>query len=210
MLTTIFSILALTSAILDIWADSKGRRLLVYLFKPLTMVFILLVALRGSEPATPFYKDGILIGLGCSLVGDIFMMLPRKKFSEGLVSFLMAHIFYIAAFLTGLELHFDFWPSFPLLLYAVIMIAILFPQLGRMKIPVIIYLLVIITMARVATERYIQIQSAKALSAFIGALFFVISDSSLAVNRFVQKYKSGQALTLSAYFIAQWLIALSV
>jgi len=206
---TIFSILTLTSAILDIWADYKGR-LLVYLFKPLTIAFILLIALRGSKPATLFFKCGILIGLGCSLVGDIFMMLPRKKFSEGLVSFLMAHIFYIAAFLTSLELHFNFWPSFPLLIYAVIMIATLFPHLGRMKIPVIIYMLVIITMARVATERYIQIQNAKALSAFVGALFFVISDSSLAVNRFVQKYKSGQVLTLSSYFIAQWLIALSV
>jgi uncharacterized membrane protein YhhN len=210
MLTIIFSTLALISAILDIWADDNGQRLLVYLFKPLTMIFIILIALRGSEPATPFYKYGILIGLGCSLAGDIFMMPPRKRFIKGLVSFLITHIFYIAAFLTGIELSFSFWPLLPLLFYTAVMIAILFPRLEKMKIPVIIYMLVIITMARTAIERYIQIQNAKALAALIGAVLFVISDSSLAINRFVQKYKSGQALTLSTYFAAQLLIALSV
>jgi uncharacterized membrane protein YhhN len=210
MLTTIFSILAFASTTLDIWADYKGRQLLVYIFKPLTMIFIIVIAFQAKTLEILTYKYAILIGLGCSLVGDIFMMLPRKRFIEGLVSFLIAHIFYIAAFLTRVELRFNFWHSFPLLIYAVVMLTILFPYLGRMKIPVIIYMLVIITMARFAIERYIQIQNAKVLSAFVGAIFFVISDSSLATNRFVQKHKFGQALTLSTYFVAQLLIALSV
>jgi hypothetical protein len=44
----------------------------------------------------------------------------------------------------------------------------------------------------------------------LGALLFLISDSSLAVNRFLKKRRLGQALTLSTYFLAQWFIALSV
>jgi len=42
------------------------------------------------------------------------------------------------------------------------------------------------------------------------AVLFVISDSALAINRFRGRYRSAQALILSTYFAAQWLIARSV
>jgi hypothetical protein len=44
----------------------------------------------------------------------------------------------------------------------------------------------------------------------LGAVLFVVSDSALAANRFRAQYQSAQALILSAYVAAQWLIARSV
>jgi uncharacterized membrane protein YhhN len=41
-------------------------------------------------------------------------------------------------------------------------------------------------------------------------VLFIVSDSALAVNRFRGQYQSAQALILSTYFAAQWLIARSV
>jgi hypothetical protein len=38
----------------------------------------------------------------------------------------------------------------------------------------------------------------------------VVSDSALAINRFVQPFRYAQPLVLSTYFLAQTLIALSV
>jgi uncharacterized membrane protein YhhN len=84
------------------------------------------------------------------------------------------------------------------------------PHLKKMKFPVVAYMLVITAMAWLAGQRYLQIKEMKPLLAFIGALLFIISDSSLAVNQFVRRRQFGQALTLSTYFAAQWLVACSV
>ena len=42
------------------------------------------------------------------------------------------------------------------------------------------------------------------------AVLFAASDSALTVNRFRGQYRNAQALILSTYFAAQWLIARSV
>jgi len=76
--------------------------------------------------------------------------------------------------------------------------------------PVLVYELVIVMMAWRAVERWAQIGDTGALLALAGAILFVISDSVWATNRFVRRYKIAQALILSSYFCAQWLIALSV
>ncbi len=205
----VFSILALASAALNILADYKKQRVLVYLFKPLTMLFIIALPLIGTAAWTN-YKYLILAGLGCSLLGDIFLMLPKRRFIQGLVSFLIAHLFYSAAFLLTMRWRFSIWPVFPLLLYALIFFMDLFPYLGKMKLPVFAYMLVITGMACLASERHLQIKEMKTLLASIGAFLFIISDSSLAVNQFIRGHKFGQALTLGTYFTAQWLIAFSI
>jgi uncharacterized membrane protein YhhN len=208
--TVILSIIALCSAAMTIWADDKQRWTLVTICKPLAMIAMILIAAGAAPPAVPFYKYGIMAGLACSLVGDIFMMLRPKRFTEGLASFLVAHLFYIAAFLSVLKFQFTLWPLFPLILYVFIMMRILYPRLGKMKIPVIIYVLVIMTMARLAVERYLQVQEAKTLLVLIGALLFVISDSLLATNRFARPFRQAQFFILSSYFAAQWLITMSI
>jgi uncharacterized membrane protein YhhN len=47
------------------------------------------------------------------------------------------------------------------------------------------------------------------LLAMMGAILFILSDSALAVDRFKGRFRGAQALILSTYFTAQWLIALS-
>lgn len=39
---------------------------------------------------THFYQQAIFVGLLCSVVGDIFLMLPRDRFIQGLGGFLVA------------------------------------------------------------------------------------------------------------------------
>ncbi|HIC51136.1 MAG TPA: lysoplasmalogenase, partial [Candidatus Marinimicrobia bacterium] len=43
-----------------------------------------------------------------------------------------------------------------------------------------------------------------------GAVLFLISDGLLAINRFMRPFRVAQAVILTTYFTAQWLIALSV
>jgi uncharacterized membrane protein YhhN len=48
------------------------------------------------------------------------------------------------------------------------------------------------------------------LYAFVGALFFMVSDSILAYRRFVKEYVWSQPAILATYYIAQSMIALSL
>ena len=210
MLNNLLSVLVLGSAIAHIRAEYSGPRRRVYLFKPLTMSLILLIVLLAREPATPFYRYAIIAGLAFSLAGDIFLMLPADRFVAGLGSFLVAHLCYIAAFSVGTTFGLPAWSFVPFLLLIIAMLGMLWPHLGTMRLPVLIYMLVITTMAWSAWNRWAGEQEAGALLAFIGALLFVVSDAALAINRFVGKYRIAQVLILGTYYPAQWLIALSV
>jgi uncharacterized membrane protein YhhN len=209
-MTAVLLVVALAAAVGTIVADSQGRWRLVYVLKPLTMAAtIALAATRGSE-GRPAYKSYILAGLGASLVGDVFMMLRKKRFIEGLASFLLAHGLYIAAFVATMRPRISLETTLPFFVFAVVMMRILIPRAGGMKAPVVFYIIVITVMAALAAERFILAGGMKALSAFAGALLFVASDSFLAVNRFVKKISAAQVMILGTYFAAQLLFALSI
>jgi uncharacterized membrane protein YhhN len=204
------TLLALISAILHIRAESVGPKRNVYLFKPLTMIWIILIALVAESRVSSIYKYMIVAGLVCSLVGDIFLMLPSDRFIPGLLSFLVAHLFYIAAFASGGARPSAIWYAIPFLIYGAVMLWILSPHLGRMRLPVVVYMLVILVMAWQALSRWLGTEQAGSAHAFFGALLFTISDSILAVNRFRGRVAHAHFYILGTYFTAQWLIALSV
>ncbi|HVG31899.1 MAG TPA: lysoplasmalogenase, partial [Pyrinomonadaceae bacterium] len=154
MLTIFLSSLVIVSALLHLRAEVCGPRRNIYFFKPLTMVFIILIALQTKHAVSPFYKYAILCGLLFSLAGDIFLMLPTDKFIAGLVSFLLAHLCYIAAFTFEGAYALNFLYAIPLLVYGAVMLRVLWPGLASMKAPVMIYMLVIIAMAWQALNRW--------------------------------------------------------
>ncbi len=208
MLTFILMLLVILSASIHIRAEYRGPRQHVYVFKPLTMVFIWLIAILG-QATFPFYKYMIITGLVFSLAGDVFLMLPSDRFLAGLVAFLIAHLFYIAAFLSEISA-LTWWPLVPLVIYGIVIYTIVASSLGKLKLPVLIYVVVILIMAWLAWERWSQTGQSGALLAFAGAVLFVISDTILAINRFRGAFKPSRALNLTTYFAAQWLIASSV
>lgn len=198
------------SGILHIRAE-YGRNLpQIFLFKPLTTSLIILLCLLTPAGGVMMYKYYILIGLCFSLVGDIFLMLPSDKFLQGLLSFLTAHVFYILAFSYeyGFQMHLKYF--IPLLLFIFVLWRMLLPHAGTMKIPVMFYTILIISMLWQALERWGISPSQSAMLAAIGALCFVFSDTSLAYNRFVRPFKSRHLFVLVSYYFAQWAIALSV
>ena len=197
------------SAILTVWARERELRRQLYVFKPLTMVFILSMAsILGRSHSSPYFY-WILIGLIFCLIGDVFLMFP-ERFVHGLIGFLMGHVFYILAFTADVGFTLSLYFGIPLLLYGMGIYSILFQGLGKMKLPVLAYVVVIVTMAWQAWERWFRIQQSAALFASVGALLFILSDSILAWNRFRKEFRYEYAFNLSTYFVAQWLIAYSV
>lgn len=202
----ILSLLTFISAVLTIFFDYRDKRF-VYLFKPLTMIFIIaLVWFYGERKG--FYRRAILAGFAFSLAGDTLLINPQN-FVFGLASFLVAHICYIAAFFRAGEGKFK---PVSLLAYPVGGAIFMLVSGGvpeNLKIPVAVYALAISTMLSAGVNFYLTQKTPAALLALAGAAFFVLSDSLLAYNKFNGGFFPAAVLILSTYFFAQWLIARS-
>lgn len=194
------------SAIAAIVAHARDWRAGIYVFKPLTTLMILTLA--WWAPVGGAYRLPIVAGLALSLIGDVFLMLPKDRFVAGLVSFLLAHLCYIAAFASGgVDLH--WWVALPLAVYASLLLRALLPHTGTLRTPVIVYAAVLMAMAWLAVERAAAGAPGGALAA-AGALLFVASDSALALDRFRGRFRHAHAVVLATYYAAQTLIAASV
>ena len=209
MTTAVLSIFVLASALLTIRAEYRGPRSWVYVCKPLTVVLVILLAFRAENAAPAAYRILIIAGLLFSLAGDVFLMLPRDRFVAGLASFLVAHLCYIAAFASDGEITLSARVGMALAAYGAVMLGRLWASLGSLKGPVACYVLVILLMTWLAVSRYALAGPAGSGPAAAGALLFAASDSLLAWDRFKGRLRAAQALVLSTYFAAQWLIALS-
>jgi uncharacterized membrane protein YhhN len=211
-MTAALSIAAAIAAGLAIRAHylEANQRWQIYAFKPLATLLILALALSLS-PARPEYQWAIAAGLLFSTAGDVFLMLPQDRFVAGLASFLVAHLCYVWAFTIGVPFGAAPLLWLPFLLAGGGVLAAIWPGLKpALRAPVTVYVIVIVAMAGQAAGRWHALGSALALAAAIGAGFFVVSDSILALDRFRKHFHAARALTLTTYWIAQLLIALSV
>jgi uncharacterized membrane protein YhhN len=171
---------------------------------------VLSLALQSSASTSSLYAWLIVAGLLFSLAGDILLMLPSDRFAAGLASFLVAHLFYITAFAADAGFGSAPLALLPFVLGSAALYPLLRPNLGRLEIPVLLYMLVIAVMAWQAVARWLVVGQLGALLACIGAVLFVVSDALLALDRFHRRLPAAPALKLGTYFSGQWLIALSI
>jgi uncharacterized membrane protein YhhN len=202
------ALLIVVTGFIHIIVDHKKDYRMIYVFKPLTMGLIILsLWIFGSF--NEIYHYLLLVGLLFSLLGDVFLMLKNRKFSAGLISFLIGHCFYIAAFSTQLA----YEPSLNIYLIFVFSgMSVFFwlsNNLGQYLLPVAIYTAVISIMSIMAVSMYLEIPNTLTLAAAIGAILFQFSDSILAINKFKQPFKSAQPIILSSYYVAQMMITYS-
>lgn len=202
----VLCVAVLVSATLCVAGALRDRKILVYVFKPFTMLLILALAVQPSVTTPSSYRALVVAGLVFSLAGDVFLMLPRDRFTAGLASFLVAHVLYVVAFATDGPIT----ALVPWALVGVAYYALLYPTLGRTRGPVAVYVVAIVAMAWQATARWIAADQFGALLSMIGAGLFVFSDAVLAWNRFRHPFATVQAVVLPTYFVGQCLIALSV
>ena len=89
--------LAAVAAVSDWVGVGERWKSVEYLAKPLAMVALVGVAL-SLHAEVPGRRPWIVAALALSLLGDVFLMVPRDMFVAGLGSFLLAHVAYIVAF----------------------------------------------------------------------------------------------------------------
>lgn len=199
------SILAIRAHYLD-----AAKRWQVYVFKPLATLLMLCVVLATSQPLLRSYPLMLVAGLLLSTAGDVFLMLPKDRFIAGLASFLAGHLCYIAAFSSDVAFGAGVLWWLPFYAAGGAVVVSLWRKLPpALRGPVLAYVLVIASMAGQAAGRWSVLEDPAALSAALGAGLFVISDATLAINRFGRPFGAARAVTLATYYAAQLLIALS-
>jgi len=80
------------------------------------------------------------------------------------------------------------------------------PGLGDFKLPVFLYMVVILFIVWMAWERWIQVNESGTMTALIGARLFAVSDTVFAVERFQYAFRQAQTVVLGTYFTGQLLI----
>jgi uncharacterized membrane protein YhhN len=178
----------------------------------LSLLFILTAVIQ-PDPLMP-YSGFLIAGLFCCLAGDVLLALPQERmFLLGLVAFLLGHVFYVLAFFATARLM--AW----ILLGAVLTVPPstfiyrwLRPNLGDMKLPVLLYVVVISVMVMGAFALSGQGSSnlTGRIMVLIGAVCFYISDIFVARDRFIVKEFVNRFAGLPLYYSAQFLLALSV
>jgi uncharacterized membrane protein YhhN len=198
-------------AALTIYGEIAGRRRMVYVFKPLTTVLVL--ALAWVLPADPSsrYRAAIVIGLVCSLAGDIFLMLPGDRFIAGVVAFLLAHLAYLVAFTTEVPFAASPLAFLAVAIAVVAILVLLWSFLPRaMRLPLVVYALILGAMAAQAASQAVVLHLPAATAAAVGAVLFMASDTTLVSNRFARPFRMAPLVVLGTYYAAQTLIAASV
>lgn len=206
---TVLMIAAAVSALAAIAADWRETHPPLFkLLKPLTTALI--IALAWQAPDSD-YRTMLLIGLGLSLIGDIALTSDSDPaFITGLVSFLIAHLLFMVAFLEGVRGLAMPAPGWAIVVYGLAFFAVLLPRAPPpLRIPVLIYGLVLCAMAITALLRWQVLDGDTGRYALAGALLFVVSDSALGARRFIGAYPGAQALILSTYWAAIGCIAWS-
>jgi uncharacterized membrane protein YhhN len=195
-------------------ASLKGNQGQVYVLKPLSTLLVIAVALLSllTPTAQPVFTWWIACGLVLSLGGDVALMFQSDRaFLIGLVLFLLAHVVYSIAFTVPNGFHSaDIITGAVLLGVGAAIYLYLRPGLGSMRGPVLLYTLIICFMVNRAISTFFgdAFTTTQAWLISIGAVFFMLSDIVLAINRFRQPIKADR-LSLFAYYLGQLLIALS-
>jgi uncharacterized membrane protein YhhN len=180
--------------------------------KPLLVILLIGYFLSQTRIWNDALKKWILAALFFSWVGDVLLMFQGKDqlfFLLGLSSFLLAHIFYIV-FFHHIRLRENIKSSWLLLfivvVYYAVIITLLSPYLGAMKLPVRIYGIFISFMFLLAMHMLLIKNKSSGRLMMIGALFFVLSDSMLAINKFYQAFEIAGIMIMLTYGAAQFFI----
>lgn len=143
--------------------------------------------------------------------GDLLLMNTQTPsfFLYGLLAFLVAQVCYSFFFYRIKQkekIKFSWLLFFPVLIYYATLISWLAPQLGALKIPVFIYGGVISLMLLLALH-LLYMPAVKSGRLFmLGALFFVASDSALAINKFSAPFAGSALVIIITYGVAQFLL----
>jgi uncharacterized membrane protein YhhN len=206
MTAAVAAIMAVAVAVL-VAAERAGRRAMVLAAKPIASIGFVVVALSRFEGGRT-YDAWVMLALLLCLAGDVLLLFTRA-FPAGLAAFLLAHAAFTVAFAAALPP--PAWPvvwTLPLLAASGAAARFLSPHLGRLRAAVLAYVAVITVMVWGALS--VALTGRGPWWTALGAVLFYSSDLAVAADRFVRRAFVHRTWGLPAYYLGQFLLALTV
>jgi uncharacterized membrane protein YhhN len=207
-----FTYLFIGIVIADLLAVALASKPLEYVFKPAIMLALGIYFFQQTADMTDKkQRNFVLLGVFFSLLGDVFLMFSGG-FILGLAAFLIAHIFYISAFYLDndgfITKKRDRWVAIAVILvYGVVFLSSVLPKVeSALVIPIAAYGVTILTMLLMALNRWKSVSQETFHWVLLGAVLFVISDSVLAINKFVQPFPMSGIAIMLTYAAGQFFI----
>ncbi len=136
------------SAWLYVDASYRGPAWQRWLFKPVTLLLLLLLAWQAPMFNAVSYL--VLAGLCASLIGDALTLLPRQRLLYAVGAFFLSHLLYTIYFASQMTLSF-FWPlPLVLLVIGALLIAVIWSRLEEMRLPVCTFIAMTLVMVWLA------------------------------------------------------------
>ncbi|OJY95598.1 MAG: hypothetical protein BGP13_12205 [Sphingobacteriales bacterium 40-81] len=178
-------------------------------FTKILLMPLLLFALAAETGLKSNYARLFAAALFFSWLGDIALRW-EAWFIQGLIAFLAAHICYLLFMLKikGDRGLLQFQPLFglPVLVYLVILLFVLNDYLEQLKIPVYVYGTVICAVWLYSINLFWKTDKKIAALLCFGSSQFVMSDSLLAVHKFIYPFEILPPLIMLTYCSAQFLL----
>jgi len=194
-------------------------------FVPLSKVFLmplLMLAVFRQTTAVERKTTAMKMLLGALLLsglGDALLIGEGSRFFlGGLSSFLCAHLLYIGLFVqfkrtnpkatTSNWIHQSAWPA---ILIPLGILYFLYPGLGNLLIPVVVYMAVISLMWLLALSNQLRNRNvasdvegwSPSVLLSMGATLFVASDAVLAIEKFIAPFPGARLTVMGTYILAQ-------
>lgn len=197
----------------EILAVSKGWPVVHQLSKPAIMLGLIGYYLSSAGRRNNSFVRAMFF----CLAGDILLLGQSNDeiyFILGLLAFLVGHVLYILAYRQlqwstpngGLTKGQKMLSAFPVAAAGVALLVVLFPKLDHLTVPVTIYAFVLMLMVITAIFRSGRTSAGSFLLILLGAVFFMTSDSMLAINKFYTPFDYAGPLIMLTYSLAQYMI----
>jgi uncharacterized membrane protein YhhN len=169
----------------------------LWLLKIIPIAVLLSGVLKTKSSSMRTILISALVFSGC---GDLF--LAFDEFIFGVAAFFLAQLSYAWLFRDHWQGFYNRWHfSVMLLLYMLVMMWCLSPNVGDLQFAVIAYMIAIATMGLFAFQSSLPIRWA-----VLGAVLFIISDSFIAINKFINPIPYESYWIMSSYYLAQFML----
>ena len=211
--STIFILIFLLVSAGNLVAAIISNHQLELISKPLILLSLIGYYLASVETRSLIFIRALFF----SWAGDVLLLFTMRAevfFITGLIAFLISHFLFIQVYrqhrnsniereLLGTQ---KVRYALPIVLAATGFIVVLYNSLGPLRIPVMVYALVLCVMVLTALFRYGRTTNPSFWMVFAGALFFMASDSLLALNKFLNPIMGAGFIIMLTYISAQYLI----
>jgi uncharacterized membrane protein YhhN len=213
MRTRILSVLYLLTGIVFIVLEYKEVFWPGVAVKALIMPLLILILWGNIRNGSAGSHLLMVTALIFSWAGDVtleFTEYHEMVFMAGLLFFMVTQVLYCIVFFRTPGAAYDLkrlaFGIIPVYVYGIFLVYYLYDKLGDMRIPVMLYACVILTMLSGAISRLEKVSRISFYLVLTGAILFVLSDSMIAVNKFSDPFRGSRILIMSTYITGQFLI----